>query len=98
MEEGNIANIKLYGKWGDNIPLADTPEEAIKIILGNINGKIGMELDYVNVTRYREMGKKIQPEIIVSISELVDMEKAMASLGIPDATERIYRTILEICK
>lgn len=26
------------------------------------------------------------------------MEKAMASLGIPDATERIYRTILEICK
>ena len=26
------------------------------------------------------------------------MEKAMGSLGIPDATERIYRTILEICK
>ena len=26
------------------------------------------------------------------------MEKAMASLGIRDATERIYRTILEICQ
>lgn len=27
-----------------------------------------------------------------------EMEKAMASLGIRDATERIYQTILEICK
>lgn len=75
LEEGNIPNIKLYGKWGDNIPLANTPEEAIKIILGDINGKIGMELNYVNVDRYREIGKKIQPETIVSISELVDMMK-----------------------
>ena len=27
-----------------------------------------------------------------------EMEKAMASLGIRDATERIYQTVLEICK
>ena len=27
-----------------------------------------------------------------------DMEAAMASLGIRDATERIYQTILEICR
>ena len=26
------------------------------------------------------------------------METAMASLGIRDATERIYRTVLELCK
>ena len=27
-----------------------------------------------------------------------EMEKAMGSLGIRDATERIYQTVLEICK
>ena len=26
------------------------------------------------------------------------MEKAMASLGIRDATERIYQTVLELCR
>ena len=26
------------------------------------------------------------------------MEKAMAGLGLPDATERIYQTILQICR
>ena len=36
--------------------------------------------------------------ILRDAQKQADMEKAMASLGIRDATERIYQTILEICK
>lgn len=36
--------------------------------------------------------------ILHDAKKKADMEKAMASLGIRDATERIYQTILEICQ
>lgn len=76
-EEGSIENVKLYGKWGDNIPVALNAIDAVKIILGDTNAKIGLELDAMNVSRYQEINEKLKPSRISSISSIVNMLKVV---------------------
>ena len=74
-EEGAIDNVQLYGKWGDNVPLDVNMTNAIKKILGTLDGKLGLELDYLSVSQYREFAEKLQPKEIVSVSSLINMQK-----------------------
>ena len=47
----------------------------------------------------RELAKgPLDLPFLILVLLLTGIGLVMASLGIPDATERIYRTILEICK
>ena len=74
-DEGAIDNVQLYGQWGDNVALAINPLDAMKQILGQVTGKLGLELDYVNVEYYREVCSKMPEAEIVSISQDVNMLK-----------------------
>ncbi|WP_278675025.1 Xaa-Pro peptidase family protein [Acidaminococcus fermentans] len=73
--EGAISNVKLYGKWGSNIPVAMDPIEAIHILLGDFNGTLGLETEYMNVARYQKIREILHPEKIISISNLINMQK-----------------------
>ena len=50
--------------------------------------------DLLKITEYKLLEKLPDPFVRDDGQRLADMEKAMASLGIRDATERIYETIL----
>lgn len=74
-EESTISDIRLYGKWGDNVPVAMTPEEAIKIILGKVDGTLGLELDYISVSEYQKLVRELTPAHVESISTMLNMLK-----------------------
>jgi molecular chaperone GrpE len=63
-----------------------------------------MLAEYANYKRRTEQEKEqigafTKAELLTGLLVSVDnMEKAMASMGIRDATERIYQVILEICR
>lgn len=71
-EEGCITNVKLYGHWGNDIPVANSPVDAIKTILGTIDGNIGLELDTLDVNRYQEILDKLSPKKVVSVSAMLN--------------------------
>lgn len=73
--EGAISNVKLYGKWGNNVPVAMDPIEAIYTLLGNFKGTLGLETEYMNVARYQKINKILKPKEILSISNLINMQK-----------------------
>lgn len=39
-EESAIDKISLYGKWGDNVPVAMDPIDAIKCLMGEADGTL----------------------------------------------------------
>ncbi|WP_075580125.1 M24 family metallopeptidase [Acidaminococcus massiliensis] len=73
--EGAVSNVKLYGKWGNNVPVAMDPIEAIRILLGSFKGTLGLETEYMNVARYQKIKEIVKPKDILSISNLINMQK-----------------------
>lgn len=74
-EESAIDKISLYGKWGDNVPVAMDPIDAIKCLMGEADGTLGLELDYMNVIQYKEIQEKLKPKKIESVSHMLNMMK-----------------------
>ena len=60
-EEGKIKNVKIYGKWGANVPLAIHPVDAVRTLLGKRNRKLGLELDYCSAGFCSEVEDKLCP-------------------------------------
>ena len=76
VEESILENIQSYGKWGSAAALALEPEDAIYAILGRMSAdQIGMELDYVSVSWYQKICKKLQPAAVKSVSFTINMIK-----------------------
>ncbi|WP_303063637.1 M24 family metallopeptidase [Acidaminococcus massiliensis] len=73
--EGAVSNVKLYGKWGNNVPVAMDSIEAIRILLGSFKGTLGLETEYMNVARYQKIKEILKPKDILSISNLINMQK-----------------------
>ena len=74
-EEGKIKNVKIYGKWGANVPLAIHPVDAVRTLLGKRNRKLGLELDYCSAGFCSEVEDKLCPDEVVSISSEINMMK-----------------------
>lgn len=75
--EGSVEKVELYGKWGANVSLAPDPVGALKMIMGQVKGKIGLETDYVTVNFFQEIEKGFPGCGIESISDMVNMMKIM---------------------
>jgi Xaa-Pro dipeptidase len=73
--EGALDTVKLYGRWGNNVPVDMDPIKAIHILLGSFDGALGLETEYMNVARYQKINAQLKPEKIVSISNLINMQK-----------------------
>ena len=66
MRGGKIKNVKIYGKWGANVPLAIHPVDAVRTLLGKRNRKLGLELDYCSAGFCSEVEDKLCPDEVVS--------------------------------
>lgn len=74
-EEGAMERVELYGKWGANVALAMKPVDAIRIITGDITGKIGLEFDYVSYSFCQEIQKAYPSAELDNVSEMINMMK-----------------------
>lgn len=85
-DEAAIKNIRLFGMWGTQKPIADNAYDAISIILDELNakhGNIGYEGDFLSVGQF----KKIE-----------DISKAAAMIDVKDMLlkSRVIKTEYEI--
>lgn len=71
-EEGALAQVELYGKWGAGIPLAMKPAEAARELLGKVKGRIGLELNCISVSFAREIEQALEAKETVSVSDLIE--------------------------
>lgn len=74
-EEGALERVELYGKWGANVPLSGKATDAIRILVGKENLRLGMELDYISMDFYQAIQETLNPKTIVSVSEMMNMMK-----------------------
>lgn len=88
-EEGKIDNVKTYGKWGDNIPLAAHPVDAAGMLLGKNKKNLGLELDYSSSGFCREIEVKLSPGRITDVSPAINMMKIIKD---PYEISRIRRS------
>ncbi|MCB6609138.1 Xaa-Pro peptidase family protein [[Clostridium] symbiosum] len=88
-EEGKIDNVKIYGKWGDNIPLAAHPVDAAGMLLGKNKKNLGLELDYSSSGFCREIEVKLSPGRITDVSPVINMMKIIKD---PYEISRIRRS------
>lgn len=88
-EEGKIDNVKIYGKWGANIPLALQPVDAAGIVLGKRMRRLGLELDYSSAGFCREIEYKLCPGQILDVSPVINMMKIVKD---PYEISRIRRS------
>lgn len=81
-QEGAISNVQLYGKWGANAALAMNPIDALAILLGKQEMRLGIEGDYASVNWVEELQSK------VSVKDLKDVSGDIAMLKtVKDAYE-----------
>lgn len=76
--EGEISNVKLYGKWGDNASLAMDSVDALNEIVSLRNtGKINLavELDYLSLNMHKKMLSKLAVNNTFDISSFISMKK-----------------------
>lgn len=74
-EEGAIENVQLYGVWGANVSLASKQETAIGLIVKKRNGVVGLEADCITMEFSQKIREVLEPYLIVSVSETVNMMK-----------------------
>lgn len=74
-EEGSIDNVQLYGKWGNNVPLAMKPEDAIGLIAKKRGGVLGLETDCISVDFSGKIINVLEPKGVVSVAETINMMK-----------------------
>ena len=74
-EEGVIDDIFLYGRWGNNPPIANDPVDAIAVLLGDKPLRLGLELDYVNVNLCNKFREKLSINVISDLSREIAMLK-----------------------
>lgn len=68
-------NILLYGKWGNNTPLALDPIEALKIILNKENLNIGLETKFASLNFVNQLKEKINFNSTYDISEFISHQR-----------------------
>ena len=76
--EGEISNVSLYGKWGENVSLAMDFIDAIReIICPGKQEKINLavELDYLSIGIYNKILSKLDINNVVDISIYISMQK-----------------------
>lgn len=74
-DEGAIKNIKLFGKWGDNVSLGMEPVDAIKSLIGNDSHCVGVEGDYISMNMLEKLKSSISIQRIIDISYDLKMMK-----------------------
>lgn len=73
--EGAVDQVKTYGKWGDCVPLALHPVDAVRELLGQGTGCLGLELSECSVLFYRELEEKLKPAGVRDISSEISKMK-----------------------
>ncbi len=75
LEEGALKNVVCFGKWGNAPSLAMDPAKAISQIIPERNQRIGMELDSIEVSKYRALCTNLRPAEVLSVSNVISNMK-----------------------
>src|SRR3954447_17709322 len=80
-----IADVRLYGQWSNKVTMGPNWLDALRAILaerGVAGGRIGLELDFVSVSRFRELQAALPHATVADASGLI-----MAARIVKDADE-----------
>lgn len=73
--EGGLDQIHCYGKWGNVKPLANTPIEAISILLDKKPDRIGLEHKVASLSFVEELIRTLNLSKTQDISGMIDLMK-----------------------
>lgn len=75
LDEGALQKVVCFGKWGSAPSLGMDPAKVIAGLVPGRHKKIGMELDSMEVSRYRSLCAGLDPEDVVSVSSAISHMK-----------------------
>lgn len=75
LEEGAADRVVCFGKWGSAPSIAMDPADAIAKIVPGVPKRIGLELDSMDVSRYRAVCGRLSVEETISVSESISKMK-----------------------
>lgn len=74
IEEAVTEDIRLFGAWGKQIPIAEDPYDALHLILGDlklIGGHIGYEGDYLSVGKFEKIKNISRAKSMVDVGDVM---------------------------
>lgn len=79
-DEAAIEDIRLFGKWANQKPIANDAYSAINIIADDIkikNKVLGYEGDFVSLNQYKKLQDIINPTKMVDVSDFLKKSRAV---------------------
>jgi Xaa-Pro dipeptidase len=80
----DIADVRLYGAWSTKVTMGPNWLDALAVMLaerGLDRARIGLELDFLPVTRFRQIEAKLPGATFVNVSDLVMTARVVKDTG-----------------